>query len=53
MVITKDKIMPCGAQGTGVENTCNATEKECLSEYGFHGTGSCAGAGCSYEYLYN
>lgn len=50
--ITKDKIMPMGALGTGVEDTCNSTEITCPGgPYGFHGTGSCAGAGCSSEYL--
>ena len=47
MVITKDKILPMGALGTGVEGTCNSAEVTCPGSYGFHGSVSCAGAGCA------
>lgn len=51
-VITKDKIMPMGAAGTGTENSCTTTTFNCPSSYanGF-GSGDCAGAGCSMDAL--
>lgn len=55
ITITKDKAMPMGAKGTGVENTCNKTAITCSADYGFYqgsgNTNDCAGAGCSMEYL--
>lgn len=44
------KIAPLGAQGTGLENTCNSTWVNCSLSAGLGSTG-CAGAGCSMEYL--
>lgn len=55
IVVSKDKIMPMGANGTGVENTCKTSGVgACPSTYGFSigNSLSCAGAGCSAEYLY-
>lgn len=51
--ISKDRILPMGAPGTGVEDTCNSNAITCPWTYGFHSSGDCAGAGCSAEYLYN
>lgn len=54
VVVTKDKIVPMGAVGTGVENTCNSNVKKCpAGSYGFANASSdsCAGASCSMEYL--
>lgn len=50
MVMTKDKIIPMGALGSGVENTCNTTSIFCPTATGFYAN-DCAGAGCSMEYL--
>lgn len=52
--ITKNKVMPMGAMGTGVENTCITTSIACPSgyTYGFHTSGDCAGASCSMDALY-
>lgn len=53
-VATPQKVIPMGASGTGLENTCQAINIFCPSAYGFDDSGSkCAGAGCSAEYLYN
>lgn len=51
MVMTKDKIVPMGATGTGVENTCNSTAFTCPSGSNFDNRGDCAGASCSMNYL--
>ena len=47
--ITKNKIMPYGAPGTGLENTCNATPRSFGG--GLDNTGDLAGIGCSAEFL--
>ncbi len=52
MVLTKEKIMPCGAVDAGLGNSCNETPNPCPGARGFHPGGDCAGAGCSAEYLY-
>src|SRR5574344_430670 len=52
MVINKDKVMPMGAIGTGVENTCSSKGSTCPREYGFPSY-DCAGAGCSSKVLLN
>lgn len=52
ITVTKNKIIPMGSIGTGVENTCNTTSKTPSYAYGFTGTGDVAGAGCSMEVLY-
>lgn len=53
VVLTKDKIVPMGAKGTGVEGTCNSSSFTCPVQGGFHAAQSCSGAGCSAEYLYH
>lgn len=50
MIMTKDKIMPFGAIGTGLQNTCNTTAIACPGNTDNWG-GDCAGAGCSMDYL--
>lgn len=50
ITITKDKVMPMGAVGTGSENTCNSTPT--TAGYGVGNNSDTAGAGCSSEYLY-
>lgn len=50
-VISKDKILPMGAPKTGTQNTCAVTAITCIG-YGWHDGSSCAGAGCSAQYLY-
>lgn len=51
-LMTKDKIVPMGAVGTGTENTCNTTATVISSAYGFHGSSDISGAGCSLEAIY-
>lgn len=52
VTFTKDKMMPMGAVGTGLQNTCNSTAVTCPAGQGFEpSNGDCAGAGCSAEYL--
>ncbi len=53
LIMTKDKIIPLGANGSHLENTCNSTpvvSPGMLS--GLHNIGDMAGAGCSAEVLY-
>lgn len=50
LIMTKDKILPMGATGTGVENSCVNTSFSCTWNYDFDG-GDCAGAGCSKDAL--
>lgn len=54
LIISKAKIVPFGAAGTGLENTCNATTSLNFQtvNLAFHSS-SAAGASCSAEYLYN
>lgn len=52
-LLTKDKIMPMGAQGSGVEDTCVNTSVSCNGGVSqIHHMTDCSGAGCSAEYLY-
>lgn len=54
MIMTKDKIVPMGADDTSLENSCNKTSIGCPYSRGFDDSGGlydCAGAGCSAEFL--
>jgi len=53
VMISKNWLKPMGTIGTGATvNTCNTTPATCHWSEGFHNGSSCAGAGCSAEYLY-
>lgn len=49
--VSKDKVMPMGAIGTGIVDNCTTTAYSCTSAIGWHG-GRCEGAGCSAKILY-
>lgn len=51
LILTKDKVIPMGANGTELETTCKNTIINGTILQGFHG-GDVSGAGCSAEYLY-
>lgn len=52
MVVSKNNILPMGAPRTGAQGTCVSTPVTCDYYYGWQYGSSCAGAGCSAEYLY-
>jgi len=49
LLIYTDRILPMGATGTNLENTCNKTAYSCPKPP--FEVQDCAGASCSYEYL--
>lgn len=54
-VMSTDKVIPLGATGTGLENTCNSSPATCnaSNNIGCHDPSNFSGAGCSAYYLSN
>ncbi len=46
------KLIPLGAAGSNVENTCTDTANSVTPSSGYHAPDDFSGAGCSAEYLY-
>lgn len=51
LLMGPDKLRPMGAQGTGLDNTCNTNHFVTVGDYGLQSGSEGAGAGCSMEYL--